>query len=190
MRRVVQDIQGRLRSTNADLNFVDPSQAHFTIKFLGDTSEEQIPYLKEILEDTAEKFDPFKIHLKDTGVFPDREYISVVWIGAEEGGETLRRIHEMVEEEVVNRGLAEEENHEFTPHVTIARMKSGRGKTEVHKFLDKTDRVDIGEFTVGDLRLKESKLQSDGPVYTTIHEAGLGAQKGVSGGAAGSEGNS
>lgn len=169
-------MQSRLRSTNADLSFVDPGQAHFTIKFLGDTNEEQIPVLEEILDDAAREVEPFTVRLQDTGVFPDRDYISVVWIGADDGSSDLGRLFRLVEEEVVTRGLAERESHDFTPHVTIARMKSGRGKTEVHKFLDETEGVNVGEFRVRGLRLKESVLHSDGPEYTTLHDARLGTE--------------
>lgn len=183
----VREVQSRLRSTNADLSFVDPGQAHFTIKFLGDTNEEQVPVLREILDDAAGEVEPFTVSLRDTGVFPDRDYISVVWIGADEGSNELERLFEQVEEDVVDRGLAEKESYDFTPHVTIARMKSGRGKTEVHKFLDETRGVEVGEFRVEGLRLKESVLHSDGPEYTTLHEAGLGGMRGE---AAGPEDNS
>lgn len=183
-------MQSRLQSTNADLSFVDPGQAHFTIKFLGDTESEHIPVLEEVLDRVAMEFEPFDVQLEDTGVFPDRDYISVVWIGAQEGGQDLHRIHELVEDEVVERGLAEPENHEFTPHVTIARMKSGRGKTEVHKFLDQTSGMEVGEFTVRDVCLKESTLHTDGPEYTTLHRAGLAAREGVAGGRAEPEDNS
>ncbi|MEM3136972.1 MAG: 2'-5' RNA ligase family protein, partial [Thermofilaceae archaeon] len=57
---------------------------------------------------------------------------------------------------------------EFTPHLTIARVKTGIGSLTT--FIDKNSDVEIGMMTVDSLRLKKSILTPRGPIYETLYE--------------------
>jgi 2'-5' RNA ligase len=59
------------------------------------------------------------------------------------------------------------EDHEFTPHATVARMDHAGGKELVQERVREDD-PDVGEFQVEEVRLKESVLESDGPTYSTV----------------------
>ncbi|MDY7083332.1 MAG: RNA 2',3'-cyclic phosphodiesterase [Halobacteria archaeon] len=171
----IEELQSVLGETNADISFVAPQQAHITIKFLGDTPAGRIDEIEEILDEVTESsnHEAFEAEVRGTGVFPSRDYISVVWVGVKDGSDKLTALHEDIEERIVDANLADEEKNDFVPHITIGRMKSGRGKTEVHNFLDEYPDVELGEFDVTNVRLKESTLESDGPVYDTVYEARL-----------------
>lgn len=168
----VRDAQSHLRGTRADLNFTKPEQAHFTLKFVGDIPEHLVDEVKDIVDEAAEAVDPFHVELGGTGVFPSRDYVSVVWIGVRDGGEGLSALHDELEERTVGSGLADESEHDFVPHITLARMNSGRGKSEVLDFVDSKD-AEIGSFEATKIRLKSSVLRDDGSVHTTEHEARL-----------------
>ncbi|MDY6764470.1 MAG: RNA 2',3'-cyclic phosphodiesterase, partial [Halobacteria archaeon] len=152
----IRKLQSSLKSTSADLNHVDTSQVHITLKFLGDTEEERIPEVKEILDNVASNHSEFTAKIQGTGVFPNRDYISVIWLGVDKGESYLREIHEGIEEKVVEKGLAEEEEHDFTPHATLARMNSGKGKYEIHDFLDETQNTEVGEFDPDSINWSET----------------------------------
>ncbi|WP_415379920.1 RNA 2',3'-cyclic phosphodiesterase [Halosimplex sp. TS25] len=150
------------------LNFVDPEQAHVTVKFLGDTDPDRLDDLVDEL-DAAEAdagVDPFEVEFGGLGVFPSLDYISVVWIGTRTGGEELTRIHETVEERTTAMGF-DAEDHEFTPHVTLARMEHAGGKEQVQETVRERD-PDVGTLAVEEIRLKESALGPDGPSYETV----------------------
>ena len=145
----------------------DPSQAHVTVKFLGDTDPEELPRLREALADTVTDsgVEPFDARFGGYGVFPSLEYISVVWLGVRTGGAALTALHEVVEARTVDLGFDPEE-HAFTPHATLARMRDARRKEHGQRVVSESD-PDVGELRVTDLRLTESRLTDDGPVYET-----------------------
>ncbi|MEF8852703.1 MAG: RNA 2',3'-cyclic phosphodiesterase [Haloarculaceae archaeon] len=150
------------------LRFTDPEQAHVTLKFLGDTDTERLPGLEDELATAVEDagVGPFDLTVAGLGVFPSLDYISVVWVGAGRGGDELTTLHEAVEERTVAMGF-DEEDHEFTPHATVARMDHAGGKELVQERVREDDPT-LGTVRVDEVRLKESVLGSDGPTYTTV----------------------
>jgi len=89
------------------LNFTDPEQAHVTLKFLGDIPDHRVDAVTETLAAAvdAADVDPFIAEFAGLGVFPTLEYISVVWLGVEAGGEQLTRLHEAIEPRTVDLGF-------------------------------------------------------------------------------------
>lgn len=155
------------------LRFVDPEQAHVTLKFLGEVDEKRVSTVISGLEEAVRTaaIDPFEVTLSGLGVFPDLDYIRVLWLGITDGAERLTALHRATERAMVDRDFDPEE-HEFTPHVTLARMDHAGGKALVQ------DRVQTLEPTVGtmrveDIRLTESTRTPSGPEYTTVERIPL-----------------
>ena len=150
------------------LNFTDPEQAHVTLKFLGDVSEDRVSAVEDAVAAAVDDADvePFDVRYEGLGVFPSLDYISVVWLGVTQGGDGLERLHEEIEDRATDMGF-DPEDHEFTPHVTLARMEHAGGKDLVQRVVQEEEPV-VGETTVEDVRLTESELTSEGPVYSTV----------------------
>jgi 2'-5' RNA ligase len=162
----VADVQEAFADAEG-LRFTDPEQAHVTLKFLGDVAEDRLPAVEAAIEAavTDAGVDPFEAEVGGLGVFPSLEYISVVWVGVDEGGAEMTRLAEAIERETTAIGF-DPEDHEFTPHATIARMDDARGKALVQRIV-REDAPTVGSFRVEDVRLKESTLTPDGPEYAT-----------------------
>ena len=162
------------------LRFVDPEQAHVTLKFLGEVDEgdtgesdddRDAPALDDVIAAgeravAAADADPFECAVEGFGVFPSLDYVSVVWAGIGDGSAALTALHESLEAETTALGV-DGETHSFTPHVTLARMDDARGKAVVQQAVRERD-PDIGRFEVGAVRLVKSTLTSDGPVYEPV----------------------
>lgn len=150
------------------LDVVDPAQAHVTLKFLGDVADGELDDVLAAGEQAVDRadVDPFECRVAGLGVFPSLEYISVVWVGIDEGSEELTRLHEALEAETTAIGF-DPEDHEFTPHMTLARMSDARGKELVQEVVRERD-PDIGRFEVAEIRLTKSTLTASGPVYETV----------------------
>jgi 2'-5' RNA ligase len=155
------------------LNLTDPGQAHVTLKFLGDVPESRVGDLGDALESAVGDAGvaPFDASFEGLGVFPSLDYISVVWLGVGEGSEELIALHEAVESEFVSRGF-DPDGHEFTPHVTLARMEHAGGKQLVQNVVSE-EHPEVGTARVQDVRLTESTLTDDGPVYETVQSVRL-----------------
>ncbi|MFB6122625.1 MAG: RNA 2',3'-cyclic phosphodiesterase [Haloferacaceae archaeon] len=173
MTAAVETAQDRFRDA-AGLSFTDPTQAHVTVKFLGDADHERLAEVRDAVAAGVADADvsPFEASVGGFGVFPSLEYISVVWTGFRTGGAELTALHEGVERATTDVGF-EEESHEFTPHVTLARMNDARGKDLVQRLVRDAD-PDLGTFTVDEVRLKESTLTDEGPEYDTVATFPLG----------------
>ncbi len=169
----VADLQREFAAADG-LRFTDPAQAHVTLKFLGDVDDDCTEEVTAAVAEGVEAagVEPFEATYGGLGVFPDLDYIRVLWLDVRDGGERMTALHEAVEEATVSRGF-EPEDHEFTPHVTLARMEHADGKELVQETVRTLD-PEIGTATVEEIRLKESHLRSDGPVYETVERVSLG----------------
>ncbi|ELZ02928.1 2'-5' RNA ligase [Natrialba chahannaoensis JCM 10990] len=170
----VADLQDEF-SDASGLTFTDPEQAHITLKFLGDVDESRLPALESELEMAVDEaaVSPFTVRYGGLGVFPDLEYISVLWLGTETGGDELTALHETIEERTTAMGF-EAESHEFTPHVTLARMEHAGGKELVQDLVREREPT-VGETRVEEARLTESTLTDEGPEYSTVARYPLAA---------------
>jgi len=150
------------------LRVTDPEQAHVTLFFLGDVHPSRVKTVKSALIEAVEAadIDPFTARVEGLGVFPSLEYISVLWAGVSAGAEELTTLHKAIEPRLVDLGF-DADDHEFTPHVTLARMDHAGGKELVQEGVRELDPV-VGEWTVEDVRLTESELTPDGPEYSTV----------------------
>ncbi|MGZ0747916.1 MULTISPECIES: RNA 2',3'-cyclic phosphodiesterase [unclassified Haloparvum] len=161
--KVQEELQGA-----EGLNFTDPDQAHVTLKFLGKVPDDEVDDVIDAAATAVDAADvePFETNVGGLGVFPSLDYISVVWVGVDGGAVELSALHEALEDATTDLGYAPEE-HEFTPHFTLARMNDARGKEIVQEVV-RDHNPTVGTFTVDEVRLKESHLTEDGPEYETV----------------------
>jgi 2'-5' RNA ligase len=168
----VRAVQERFAGASG-LNFVDPGQAHVTLKFLGEVDPDRLDDLTDELAAAVADggVSPFTAEFGGLGVFPHLGYISVVWLGVREGSEELTRLHEAIEARTVGMGF-DPEDHDFTPHVTLARMDHAGGKELVQEVVESEDPT-AGSLHVEEVRLTESVLTDDGPEYSTVERLQL-----------------
>jgi 2'-5' RNA ligase len=95
--------------------------------------------------------------------------MNVIWVGVEEGWSQVEQIYEQVEKLLSVLGFRRE-SHPFSPHITIARVRSGRKRDEIANFLRPLGDESFGTITVDKVRLKQSILSSSGPKYSTLLE--------------------
>ncbi len=164
----IEKFMGELERTGAPLKMVDQDKIHITIKFLGDTEEDRIKEISDIVRRVLKEHEPFELNIKGVGAFPHLDYMKVVWIGVEECPE-LQKIAHRIEEELVPLGFSRNDRS-FSPHITVARVKGGKNKKELaHLLRDKRD-FRFHSQKVTKLKLKESVLKKSGPEYKTLEE--------------------
>ena len=162
------EFEKEIENSGADVKLIKPENIHITLKFLGDTDEQLIDDIVEIIKSSTEEIKPFNIQLIGTGVFPNPNYMRVVWIGIK-NCELLEVIAKTIDEKTVNLGF-EKEKREFSAHLTIARVRSARNKDKLMQVLEKYKETRFVEFKVESVKLIKSDLTSKGPIYTTLKE--------------------
>jgi len=165
------EMENEIKNTAADLKLVEPENIHVTLKFLGDTDEENIDKIGEIIKNSVKDINSFNIKLKGSGVFPNKSYIKVIWIGLE-NAEKIGEIAKKIDEQLKNLGF-QVEKRGFSAHLTIARVKSSRNKEKLLQIIEKYKDVEFATINVSSVKLKKSDLTPKGPIYTTLKELKL-----------------
>ena len=160
------EAQRALRNLGADLKLVEPENIHATVRFLGEVPATTIELVKDQMNEL--KFSPFDMEFAGLGAFPNLRRINVVWVGMRKGGEEISRVFEQLEPRFRQIGF-DPDRKGFSPHVTIARVKTARMREELAKFVDEMRDTPFGAIHVEEVRLKRSVLTPKGPVYSTIH---------------------
>ena len=162
----VESVTSSLVGLGADIKPVERENVHITIKFLGNVNTSRIEQVKTVLGNI--RFQPFSLEVKGTGAFPNMNRINVIWIGLGQGWTSVERIYEQSEQLLSEIGIVKE-SRGFSPHVTIARVKSSRRRDDIAKFLENLADQDFGVLEVKTVRLKESVLSPSGPKYSTLY---------------------
>jgi 2'-5' RNA ligase len=167
VRKKLAATQQLLVQTGADLKLVEPQNIHMTIRFLGDITPNMA---KKVFEEMQKvQFTPFDAQINGLGVFPDLRYPRVVWVGITEGADQLKNVFSRLEPRFRSLGFIPDSKG-FSPHLTIARVKSGKNKTQLAEFVTKNASYDFGSVKAECLRLKRSDLTPRGPIYSTLME--------------------
>jgi 2'-5' RNA ligase len=157
-----------IAKTGADVKLVEPGNIHITVKFLGDTDENHIDAIEQSIKESVLAIKPFSIILKGTGVFPNQNYMKVIWIGITDEG-NIETIARAIDEKLEPLGF-KKENRGFSPHLTVGRVKTARNKDQLLKVIGNYKTVEFTIQNVQLITLKKSELTPKGPIYTTIRE--------------------
>ncbi|MCX6356773.1 MAG: RNA 2',3'-cyclic phosphodiesterase [Candidatus Aureabacteria bacterium] len=167
-------IQARLTRELPAVRWVKPEAIHLTLKFLGDTREDDVERVKESLKQSASGIIPFAVHLSGLGAFPNSRNPRVIWVGVEENTGMLSRLVEQIEARLSPLGFPREERG-FTPHLTLGRVKEKGGARGFESLLPALSRCIAHEHIANALSLIRSDLSPQGPTYTTLHAVTLAA---------------
>jgi 2'-5' RNA ligase len=165
--RNLSKVQDMLVRTGADLKLVKPENIHVTLRFLGDVTSEMVDQVHGEMEQT--QFVPFEVKVKGAGAFPNLRRISVVWAGIRQGANELRAIFDQLEPRLQTLGFKPDYKG-FSPHLTIARVKTGRNKEALAEQLKELEDYEFGSIKAECLRLKKSVLTPQGPIYSVLRE--------------------
>jgi len=162
-----KEVQGKLFQTGADLRLVEPQNIHITMRFLGDIKPAMVDSIHGAMKKVS--FVAFNCEIRGLGVFPDLRYARVVWAGIRKGADELKSVIYQLEPNLQLLGFRPDPKG-FSPHLTLARVKTGRNKTELARCVQELADYDFGVVRADCLRLKKSVLTPKGPVYSTLTE--------------------
>lgn len=167
----LSQIQEELKSAQGDISWVRPENIHLTLKFLGELEEAKIPEILHCLKELASKITPFIIRISGTGAFPGLKSPRVVWVGVKEDTGELARLAKTIENDLAKLGFPKE-NREFSSHLTLGRLRSGRNKD---RLIQKLEKIKVLELTqrISSITLFKSLLQPTGAIYQGLSEISL-----------------
>jgi 2'-5' RNA ligase len=164
----VRNVQVNLSAIAPDLKLVKTDKIHVTLLFLGEIPERIASVLCQGL--ASKRMPGISISLAKIGVFPDIRFARVIWIGIQDTSGTLPIYADSVRSLVLESGI-QISSEKFVPHLTIARVRSGKNKENLMECVMRMSEIDLGPTRTSPLRLKKSELMSNAPVYSTVCEA-------------------
>jgi len=164
----ILEFEKEIKKTGADVKLVEPQNIHITLKFLGDIEETFIDEIEQIIKDAIKEIKPFTMKLNGTGVFPNNNYVKVIWIGIKEA-QIIETIVKTIDENLSKLGF-KKEKRSFSPHLTIGRVKTAKNKQRLLETIEKYANIEFSIQDVKSIKLMKSDLTSAGPIYTTLKD--------------------
>ncbi|MCK4740054.1 MAG: RNA 2',3'-cyclic phosphodiesterase [Candidatus Thorarchaeota archaeon] len=160
-------LQNKLDRDAAKMKLVEPENIHFTWRFFGDTPISKVESIRNELEQI--RFSPFTIRIGGVGAFPSIRRPRVIWIGVTHNADAMRELKTMTDEKLGNLGYPLE-RREFTPHATIARVRTVRNRDAILRNLESLSHESVGTMVVNAIRMTKSILTPSGPIYEMLWE--------------------
>jgi 2'-5' RNA ligase len=133
---------------------------HLTLKFLGDVPDKKLEILRQKLMEV--QFQPFNAELAEIGVFPNKDYIKVIWAGVK--AEQVYNLQKEIEHKLETMGWGREKD--FKLHLTLARVNFIKDRLALAQKLE-TLKIKQITFMVTEFQLIKSTLTPQGPIYET-----------------------
>ena len=170
----VREALGRLqhelqRRGLESLRWVRPEGIHLTLKFLGETSGERLPAIREALAGATDGIAAHSLSLGSLGTFGSRRSPRVLWMDLTGDVETLLRLQAGVDRALVATGFPSE-SRPFSAHVTLARVRPENAVRVAGPLAEALGSVAApkAEIPVNEVSLMMSKIGPGGAVYTRL----------------------
>jgi 2'-5' RNA ligase len=162
-------LQGRLArelaGTAFKIRWLEPGAMHLTLFFLGELPVARTAAVFQTLEKTAQNFPGFGMSLAAAGCFGQPRAPRVLWVGLDDPPELFNLQTQLT------AALGIRANKPFDPHLTLGRVKSGRGMEVFQKLRKLT--VEPVPFEVASIELMKSELTPEGARHTLLGSARL-----------------
>jgi 2'-5' RNA ligase len=171
VRAAIGALIDRLGAVCSDARWAATQGTHVTLKFIGEVQPERI---ESITSSLARIHFPNFIRLKFRGLgfFPNERRPRVLWAGIEAGAD-LGALAAAVETSVEPLGIAKEQRI-FSPHLTLARFETARGKPagsaldRLRETISRAGPFEFGSGTASQFHLYQSVLKRGGAEYTRL----------------------
>ena len=150
------------------LKITGPENYHLTVKFLGACADDLAGKIENSFSGIDYPRNEIPFTARGIGVFPNLKMPAVIWAGLRMSGETLNRLYLQIEDFASALGF-EKEKREFSPHLTLARVrKEKKVSDELKNYIINNKETPLGESSFKRLVLYSSNLTPEGPVYTEV----------------------
>lgn len=170
----VEAAQKDLRAalTDPGVRWTKPDQFHYTLKFLGEQKLDRVYKASDVARAVGDRYAPFDLALGGLGCFPNPERPSVIWLGAERGGDEVVALAQGLDADLARYRFLKE-NQSPRAHLTLARIKSYQAEEQVARAFPALTPPSVGASTITDFALMQSILHPTGPVYKVIERFAL-----------------
>jgi 2'-5' RNA ligase len=172
LRRRAGEVSARLHHVGGDWKWVTPANLHWTLHFLGDVEELEIPAVCTAVATAAGECEPFELTAVGAGAFPSADRPRTIWIGAGQGADAMVALQRGIERRLKKLGYRGD-NRRFVPHLTLGRAGRHGRPPSLSGELSALSDFDAGSMLVNEVIVFSSQLTGDGPSYDPLARAPL-----------------
>ena len=162
-----------LTNAGTEIKWVDPPNLHFTLLFLGEVHERDILSVCRAVSKTTATIPAFTYSVAGTGCFPNQRRPRIVWVGVGQGAPEMVALHNALEDPLFELGCYRREERDYTPHITLGRVRSDEPSPELAAILTKHQAWNGGEATAQEVLVMSSELTPQGPIYAVLSRGKL-----------------
>ena len=167
-------VQAALKTETLHVKWVDPDQMHLTLRFFVDLQPEQQHKLHPAMTEVARRSSVFTYKVRGVGFFASGDRLKVLWCGVDDTAGRLTSLQRTVEQSLAPLKLAREERL-FRAHLTLGRLKVPSREPQLVQALKSMTNLEAGVERPERVRLYQSTLTPEGPVYRVLAEWRFGA---------------
>lgn len=165
----VKSIKNALVDEN--IHWINQANYHLTLKFIGETEENQIPLIIEAVKNCTSYPLPYTLIINRIGVFGAQYKPRVIWAGGADLGETML-LRKNILENIKTIGFMSDRQN-FIPHISLARMEKLYDLKRFQSIMQQIGEIKPEKIEVKNFDLYESILKPEGPVYNVLHTISL-----------------
>ena len=168
-------LQQTLARAGSDVKWVERENLHVTLLFLGEVTDTDVPAVCDVVAEQTAKLTGFTLSVENAGCFPHARRPRIVWAGLGQGAQEVCSLHEALESPLLELGCYRREERKYTPHITLGRVRSERSTDSLAAALARHAAWNAGDVAVREVHVLSSELTPQGPIYTVLSRAKLGA---------------
>lgn len=149
------------------INWVKPHNIHLTLKFIGDTPNEDIPKIIDAVDEMLKNHKSFIMDFNRTGIFGSRYAPRVLWLGFNDTPQELYDLEDDTLSTFDKLGYLRDRQN-FVPHITLGRIKELCEKQYFQKIVSGIEQKSYIKQEVNEIILFQSMLRPEGAVYREI----------------------
>jgi 2'-5' RNA ligase len=162
----------RLRGAASEVKWVAPENLHWTLQFLGDVEDLEIPPLCSAVSTAVAELESFDLAARGAGAFPSADRPRTLWLGAGAGAQAMVALHGAIQKKLDRLGYRGE-HRRFVPHITLGRAGRKGPPRPLVRELAALAEFDGGSMVVDEVTVYASRLGPEGPSYHILSRAAL-----------------
>jgi len=172
IRQSARKVAAILRPAAGDLKWVAADNLHWTMQFLGDVDQLEIPGVCGAVLAATQEFECFELAARGVGAFPAPDRPRTLWIGAGTGGQAMVALQSAIQQRLDRLGYRGE-SRRYVPHLTLGRAGRDAPPRALVRELASLADYDAGTMLVDEVTVFSSQLRPEGPVYEVLAHAPL-----------------
>jgi 2'-5' RNA ligase len=148
---------------------------HWTLQFLGDVEQVDIPALCSAISSAVAEVDSFDLEARGAGAFPSPDRPRTLWLGAGAGAQAMVALHGAIQRKLNRLGYRAEQRR-FVPHITIGRAGRNARPRSLIRELAGLSEFEAGSMLVDEVTVFASTLTPQGSQYDLLARAPLAQQ--------------